>query len=152
MDGLVLREATEQDLSAIVDLLRDDVLGAARNPAFAEQPDAYRAAFAALDADPDNGYLVAELDGRLVAVTQLTFIRGLSHAGGLRAQVESVRVAADLRGRGVGRVLMAEVVRRAQERGCLLVQLTTDVTRTGTRAFYEAVGFRATHHGMKLRL
>jgi ribosomal protein S18 acetylase RimI-like enzyme len=41
---------------------------------------------------------------------------------------------------------------RARERGCHLVQLTTDKTRREARSFYEGLGFVATHEGMKLPL
>ena len=41
---------------------------------------------------------------------------------------------------------------RARERGCRIVQLTTDKTRPDALRFYETLGFRATHEGMKLHL
>ncbi len=69
-----------------------------------------------------------------------------------RAQVEGVRVAASHRGTGTGRLLFGWVVSRARERGCRMVQLTTDKRRPDARRFYEALGFEATHEGLKLPL
>ena len=40
----------------------------------------------------------------------------------------------------------------ARLRGCRLVQLTTNNGRTDAQRFYERLGFRATHVGMKLDL
>ncbi len=95
---------------------------------------------------------MAEEAGRIVATLQLTFVPSLTHQGGERAQVEGVRVAADHRGRGTGGLLFGWVESRARERGCRMVQLTTDKRRPDARRFYEALGFRATHEGMKLPL
>jgi GNAT superfamily N-acetyltransferase len=151
-DPLRCRDAEAADLSAIVALLNDDAFGQARNPLFEAEAPRYRAAFDAILADPNNGYVVAELGGRTVGCYQLTFIRGLSYTGGERAEIESVRIASDLRGQGLGSVMMQDAIERARARNCVLVQLTTDMRREQTRRFYERLGFAASHHGMKLWL
>lgn len=150
--GLSCREATRADLPAIVALLNDDQFGHARNPAFDKEFARYEAAFEEILAAESNGYVVAEQAGRIVGCYQLTFIRGLSYTGGERAQIESVRIASDLRGSGLGSVMMRDAIERATTRGCVLVQLTTDVRREHTKCFYERLGFAASHHGMKLWL
>jgi GNAT superfamily N-acetyltransferase len=48
--------------------------------------------------------------------------------------------------------LLTWAVDRARDRGCVLVQLTTDATRSDARRFYESLGFTASHVGMKLTL
>lgn len=149
---LACRIADWADLPQIVVLLNDDELGRTRNPIFADAERAYRNAFADLVGQDDNNVVVAERDGRVVGCYQLTFIRGLSHLGGTRAQVESVRVASDLRGTGLGSELMRDAIDRASARNCVLIQLTTDASRTQTKHFYERLGFVASHHGMKLFL
>jgi GNAT superfamily N-acetyltransferase len=152
MSGIVCRVAGADDLGAIVALLNDDVLGKARNPLLADAAEAYHAAFSEILASPDNDYIVAVDKTGIVGCYQLTFIRGLSFSGGLRAQIESVRIASALRGRGLGTALMQDALKRARERGAFLMQLTTDQRRPHTRLFYERLGFAASHHGMKLRL
>ena len=152
MQETIFREAVDADLSGIVGLLRDDALGVTRNPAMDVATSAYAAAWAHIQADQNNGYVVAECGGRLIGCYQLTFIRGLSHTGGLRAQIESVRVASDLRGCGLGSQMMRDAIARATSRGAFLVQLTTDMRREQTRRFYERLGFSASHTGMKLFL
>lgn len=150
--SLTIRIATADDLPEIVSLLRDDVLGRTRESAGGQVAGRYLDAFRAIDADPNNEVLVAVMDGRVVATLQLTFTPSLSFQGSWRATVESVRTAADLRGRGIGAALMTRAIERARERSCGIVQLSTNKTRTDARRFYERLGFTATHEGMKMML
>ena len=130
-------------------MLADDHLGAHR-----EQPGdpAYLAAFELLDADPHQLLVVADKGGEPVGTLQLTLIPGLSRRGATRAQIEAVRVRSDLRGSGLGRELVLWAIDAARERGCVMVQLTSDNSRTAAHRFYERLGFTATHVGMKLAL
>jgi ribosomal protein S18 acetylase RimI-like enzyme len=146
---VIFRAATAADVPAIVALLADDVLGAKR-----EVPGdpAYTAAFAAVAADPNQLLAVAEIDGRVVGCLQLSFLPGLSHRGAWRGQVESVRIAADQRGTGLGRRFLDWAIAQCRARGCRMVQLTTDKSRADARRFYETLGFSASHDGMKLAL
>ena len=149
MSDAVFRSAIATDLPAIVALLADDVLGAAR-----ERPGdpAYDAAFAAIAADANQLLAVADLGGRIVGCLQVTFIPGISHRGAWRGQIESVRIGADQRGSGLGRRMMDWAIEQCRARGCRMVQLTTDKSRTDARRFYESLGFVASHEGMKRAL
>jgi GNAT superfamily N-acetyltransferase len=80
------------------------------------------------------------------------FLPGLSHRGAVRAQIESVRVAAELRSRGLGQAMMAWAIGEARRRGCRLVQLSTNKSRADAHRFYERLGFVPSHEGMKLPL
>jgi ribosomal protein S18 acetylase RimI-like enzyme len=151
-DDVRFRPARAGDLPAIVRLLADDPLGAKREDVRDPLPEAYRRAFAEIEADPNNEVLVAIRGGAVVGTLQLTFIPGLSHTGGRRCQIEAVRIDGAMRGSGLGRRLIEHAIERARERGCRLVQLTTDKTRADARRFYEGLGFTASHEGMKLRL
>ncbi len=148
-----LRRATLEDVPTIVELLADDPLGAARDGTDASdggQP--YVQAFAAIDADPAHLLLVAEKSGRVVATMQVSFLPGLARRGALRAQVEAVRVHADLRNSGLGRALLTWARGEAERRGCALIQLTSDKRRPDAHRFYEGLGFTASHEGFKLEL
>ena len=150
--AVVFRKARLEDLRAILELLNDgkvsNVLERIEDP----MPRLYADAFAVLDGDPNQRLLVGEIGGRVVASLQLTFIPGIAHQGAWRAQVEAVRVARELRGRGIGEAMMRHVVALARERGCALVQLTTNKAREDAQRFYRRLGFTASHEGMKLRL
>lgn len=145
---VIFRSATETDVPAIVALLADDVIGAGREG----ESGAYLTAFREVDADPRNHLVVADIDGEVAGTLQLTYIPGLSRMGTERAQIEAVRVTASHRGRGLGREMIAWAVEQARARGCGLVQLTSDKRRLDAIRFYESLGFKATHEGMKLQL
>ncbi len=145
-----LRRATKADLPRILALLADDQLGATRENADDLVP--YQQAFDAIDADPAHLLVVGELAGDVVATFQLSYLPGLSRKGSWRAQIEAVRVSDVLRGRSVGALMIEWAVEQARERGCSLVQLTTDKSRTAAHRFYERLGFVASHEGMKLTL
>ena len=150
MSDMIFREAVRADLPAVIALLADDVLGKARD--FTQVDEAYERAFADISADPRNFLIVAEQDGELVGCLQITYIPGLGRHGAERSLIESVRVRSDRRGQGLGRELMAWVIDQARQRGCALVQLTTDKSRTDAQRFYLSLGFKASHEGMKLAL
>ena len=146
---VTFRHAKEGDLPAILALLRDDRLGAAREDA----PDAaYAAAFARLLDEPDNHVILGVMDGLPVATYQITFITGVSRGATRRAQIESVRVASQLRGHGLGARMFEDAAARARAAGCGLLQLTTDATRADAQAFYERLGFTPSHIGLKRNL
>ena len=87
-----------------------------------------------------------------VGVMQLTFIPYLTYQGGWRALIEGVRVASEFRSKGIGREMIQWAIGRARERGCHVLQLTTDKERVDALRFYESLGFAASHEGMKLHL
>ncbi len=152
MDDVVFRVAGRADVPAVVALLADDTLGAARETVGEDVDASYWRAFEAIDADPRNLLVVADRGGEVVGTMQLTFIPSLSHRGGERAEIEAVRVRADQRGAGLGHAMIRWAVDQARGRGCRLVQLATDKRRTDAHRFYESLGFTATHEGMKLAL
>lgn len=149
---VTFREATEGDLQAIVAMLADDPLGRQRERLSDPLPTAYLEAFDAIAADPNNALWLACRDGEVVAALQLTFTPSISYQGGWRATIENVRTASSARGRGVGSALVRWAIERARRKGCRIVQLTTDKTRTDAKRFYERLGFAASHEGMKLHL
>lgn len=147
---LLIRDATLEDLQAIVALLTDDILGRERETGMVDA--AYHEALAAIDADPNNRQLVAVRSEEIVGCFQLTFVPGLGRHGSWRAQIESVRIRAADRGGGLGAAMMTWAIAQARDRGCSLVQLTTDKRRDDAQRFYRRLGFTATHEGMKLLL
>lgn len=146
------RDADREDLTAIIELLADDPLGALRELLTNPLPQSYLDAFDAISADPNNRLIVAVLGGQIAGTMQLTFLPGLSHQGSWRCQIEGVRISKSFRSQGVGRRMIEWAIGQAAERGCRFVQLTSDKTRSDALRFYENLGFKASHAGMKLRL
>lgn len=151
-DTFSFRPARLGDVEGIVRMLADDALGSKRERYESPLPESYHAAFDAIDRDPNNELTVAESGGEVIGVLQLTFIPYLTYQGGWRALIEGVRVSSEMRGAGVGQAMFEWAIQRARERGCHVVQLTTDKARPDALRFYEALGFRASHEGMKLHL
>ncbi|MBX4952845.1 GNAT family N-acetyltransferase [Rhizobium binae] len=147
------RLARQADLAAIIGLLADDDLGSAREIVADPIDPRYLSAFAAIEADANQMLAVAsDADGQVVGCLQLSFIPGLSRTGMWRGQIESVRIARDLRGSGLGSEFIEWAIVQCAERGCGLVQLTSDKTRTDSIRFYEKLGFVASHEGLKRSL
>lgn len=145
---IVIRDASPADVPEIVGLLAADQLGAARESV--DDFDGYLEAFHDIDADGRNRLIAMFLGDELIGTLQITYIPSLTYGGGERAQLEAIHISRPHRGRGYGRALVQWAIDEARERGCRLVQLTTDRRREGTVAFYEALGFVHTHNGMKL--
>ncbi len=150
MTDVVIRRATSTDVPGIVSMLTDDEIAAQRESPGDLTP--YQAAFAAIDADPNQVLVVAERNGELVGTLQLTIIPGLSRKGATRGLVEAVRVAASARGTGLGTTLLEWSIEEARARGCAIVQLTSDKARTEAHRFYLRLGFQNSHEGFKLPL
>lgn len=147
------RLARQSDLAAIIGLLADDDLGSTREIVSDPIDARYLSAFAAIEADANQMLAVAsDADDQVVGCLQLSFIPGLSRAGMWRGQIESVRIARDLRGSGLGSEFIEWAIALCVERGCGLVQLTSDKTRADSIRFYEKLGFVASHEGLKRNL
>jgi ribosomal protein S18 acetylase RimI-like enzyme len=150
MNDLVIRRAARDDVAAIVAMIADDQLGSTRESVDDLTP--YLKAFEQIDADPNQLLVVAERNQQVIGMLQLTIIPGLSRRGSSRGLIEAVRVAAPARGSGLGTTLIQWAVEESRTRGCTLVQLTSDKTRTDAHRFYTNLGFENTHEGFKLKL
>lgn len=152
---VTLARASEADLLELVALLADDVLGRERETRETEEAALapYARALAAIDRDPAHLLLTArDADGALVATMQLTLLPSLSRSGTTRLQIEAVRVAATVRGGGLGTALMTWALDWGREHGASLAQLTTDRARPHAHRFYERLGFTPSHVGFKVPL
>ncbi|TCL86148.1 ribosomal protein S18 acetylase RimI-like enzyme [Curtobacterium sp. PhB142] len=153
--SVVVRNAADGDLDALMALLSDDPISAARGDVAApEDRPQYAAALRSITDDPANALLVAEDEsGRLVGTLQLTRIPGMARRGSTRLLVEAVRVSSALRSGGIGSSLMRWVTDvAAPDLGTPLVQLTSDAARTDAHRFYERLGFTGSHVGFKYRV
>lgn len=146
------RRATRDDLPDVVRLLIDDELGGRREVFSDPLPEEYSRAFDDLQRIGAEVILALDQNGAVIGCLQLLILPGLGKLGSRRAQIEAVRIASQLRGQGLGTQLIRHAIGRAKERGCKLVQLTSDNSRQGAHRLYERLGFKASHVGMKLPL
>ena len=145
----VVREAAAGDVGRLVELLAGGALTVQED---ASDLAPYAVALDRICADPSSTVLVAEVDGEVVGTCQVFVLQHLQHRGGRCAEVESVHVAAERRGQGIGATLMAAAVEWARSAGCYRVQLTSNVARPEAHRFYERLGFAPSHVGFKLLL
>lgn len=148
---MIIRKAEINDLDAMVQMIADDQLGSQRENYLQPLPNTYIAAFENIISDPNQELMIVEDNsGQVIGTFQLTFIQYLTYQGGIRAQIEAVRIRKDQRGTGLGQKVLDWAIARARAKNAHVVQLTTDKQRPDAIAFYEKLGFRATHEGMKM--
>ncbi len=145
------RKATENDVSLIVKMIADDELGKKRENFQIPLPNEYLNAFEKINSDKNQELIVIENENsEIIGTLQLSFIQYLTYRGGIRAQIEAVRIRKDKRGLGIGKTMFEWAINRAKQRNAHLLQLATDKKRPKAIKFYEDLGFRASHEGMKL--
>lgn len=145
------RKATISDLPQIIMLLVEDELGQTRE---SSSPDGvhqcYFNAFERINQDSNQYLMVVEKDNQVIATCHLTLVPSLTLRGTLRLQIEAVRVSKAQRSQGIGEWMITQAIAYGQEKGASLAQLTTNKARHRAKEFYERLGFKATHEGMKL--
>jgi len=150
---MIFRKATENDVSIIVEMIADDELGKKRENFQKPLPNEYLKAFKKIDSDENQELIVVENENsEIIGTLQLSFVQYLTYRGGIRAQIEAVRIRKDKRGLGIGKIMFDWAINRAKERKVHLLQLTTDKKRPKAIKFYEDLGFKASHEGMKIHL
>ena len=145
------RKATIEDIPQIINMIADDELGKLREDYKDPLPSVYYEAFHNIDNDSNQELIVIQdTDATIIGTLQLSFIQYLTYQGGVRAQIEAVRIRKDKRGSGLGETLFKWAIQRAKDKNAHLLQLTTDKKRPEAFKFYEKLGFKASHEGMKL--
>jgi ribosomal protein S18 acetylase RimI-like enzyme len=149
---ITVRTATEEDIPRILELYRQMFF--TPPPASAPQlsVEDYRRAFAEMATIPGYRLLVAEEDGEILGTTVLAILPGIAHGVSPFAVVEYVVVDEKCRRKGIGRLLMDDILVRAKEAGCYKIMLTSDKRREPAHDFYKSLGFEASAHGFRLYL
>jgi len=149
---LIIREAREADLAALIALFAaDDVGGHGDTTDAAAFPD-YLKAFSAIAASPDQMLYTAERDGEVVGTFQTMVTTSLTGRGSSSMIIEAVQTRADMRGQGIGAAMIDFAIAEAKRRGVRLVQLTSNAKRKDAHRFYERLGFKPSHLGFKMAL
>ena len=150
---VTVRRAMPTDLPALMALLADDPVSAARGDrADASDEGTYATALRSVLEAPLNDLIVVVDDaaGEVIGTLQLTVIPGMARQGATRLLVEAVRVSSSVRSGGVGSAVMRWVMHvAAPATGATLVQLTSDAARVDAHRFYTRLGFADSHIGFK---
>ncbi len=144
-----IEEADLSHLQAIVDIINAGATNVRKDKEFDDWND-YRPAFEALVAAPEvDIYVALNSAGEVVGTYQIHFLKGLAFQGRPRAELESVHVRSDQRGKGVGRLMMDHAEGLARAQNVCMVQLTSNREREGSHHFYRRLGYDQSHLGYK---
>jgi ribosomal protein S18 acetylase RimI-like enzyme len=141
-----IRKATHDDLNGVLALYSQPELDDGR---VLPERDAERI-FARFARYPDYTLYVAESGEGIVGTFALLIMDNLGHLGAPSAIVEDVAVAPDSQGQGIGQAMMRFAMRKAQEKNCYKIVLSSNAKRTRAHAFYETLGFE--RHGFSFRV
>jgi len=134
-----LRHAEPQDAPALSELLGE--LG------YPAAPEEIPARLGALEEHWGAIAFVAETEGRVVGVITCHVFPAI-HSTPPVAWLTALVVSSAVRGRGIGRQLVARVERWAAERGAAKISLTSGLHRKEAHKFYESIGYA--HSGVRL--
>lgn len=87
--------------------------------------------------------LVAELDGRAIGCLSTSTMTVL-HRPAPVGRISMMVIAEDLRGQGIGAKLVAAAERTLRDKGCQLVEVTSNLRRTDAHRFWERIGYDRT--------
>ncbi|MGH8442048.1 MAG: GNAT family N-acetyltransferase [Nevskiaceae bacterium] len=135
----IIRAATEADLPGIFAIYDREVLHGTATFDTEPKNEAERLAWLGDDAGGKYPILVAEIDGAIAGWAR--FYAWSHRCAYARAAENAVYVHADHRGKGVGRALLAELIRLAPQRGVHVLLARIVEGNPASRALHEAHGF-----------
>ncbi len=145
MSDVVLREAAEGDVAAILDLYLSAGIADAGFTV-----DEGREKLAEFRRYPSLRVFVAEIEGVVVGTYELLIMDNLAKRGARSGVVEDVAVAPAMQGRGVGRAMMLHAFEQCRRAGCYKLVLSSNAKREEAHRFYESLGFE--RHGYSFRV
>ncbi|CAD0329636.1 GNAT family N-acetyltransferase [Xanthomonas hortorum] len=135
-----LRAVRDADIPAITAIYAEQIAGVNSYEYSAPSAEEMRARVRAT-LDAGYPYLVAELDAAVVGYAYVSAFRART---GYRFTVEnSIYLAADARGRGIGKALLGELIAVCEQRGYRqMIAVIGDADNQASRRLHERFGFR----------
>ncbi|WP_247231876.1 GNAT family N-acetyltransferase [Telluribacter sp. SYSU D00476] len=141
---LHIRTATDSDEETLYQMLCDLENEVLDRTAFAQ-------VFQQNLSNPDIAYRVAQWDERVVGMGSC-HVQPLLHHAARVGEIQEMYVDPALRSQGIGRKLLEELVRFAEGRGAINLEVASNQVRLDTHRFYEREGFRCTHYKLVRKL
>ena len=138
---ITMRDANEDDLVSILTLYAQ--LG--QDDGSVLSLDEASRIFALVKNYPDYHIHVALDRDRIIGTFALLIMDNLGHMGTPSAILEDVVVTEDLRGKGVGKLMMAYANDLCRQKGCYKMTFSSNSNREAAHHFYESLGFK--RHG-----
>jgi N-acetylglutamate synthase-like GNAT family acetyltransferase len=129
-----IRNLKSDDIDMVINLLINSFSSRYNRPPFVENI-----------SDPKSITIVAELDDTIIGVASLYIIQKLTRKMGL---IEDVAVEYEKRGQGVGKLLIKNLIKKANLQGCDKIILHSSQDNV---SFYEKIGFKVNEKQMILR-
>lgn len=152
MQDILIRKAEKNDIEAILQIMLEDMIGEKEDYDGNKIHENYIKAFETINRNDWQYLAVAVQNSKVIGTFQLSFIPNIIYTGALICLVEAVLVSSEYRGKGIGSYMMKWAIDTAKEKGCRLVELTSNKLRNDAHRFYKQLGFIATHEGFKLDL
>jgi ribosomal protein S18 acetylase RimI-like enzyme len=146
MNDLPIREATGEDVPAILSLYREAGIDDENNFTVAEAS----SHLAALKQYPSFRVFVACADQVVVGTYELLIMDNMAKRGRRAGIVEDVAVHPQYQGRGVGRAMMQHALEQCRQADCYKLSLSSNLKREDAHRFYDSLGFK--RHGYSFQI
>jgi GNAT superfamily N-acetyltransferase len=134
--NLSFRRADKRDLDALLSLIIEgDIEGKKRDQ---------KATFELISkmiCKENQHILIAELDGKIVAMCNLVFYCSLNYEQGKKLVIESLRVSKDHAGKGIGTAILERAKRAGKYNNACTIELNFNGKRDDMSNFYSKSGF-----------
>ena len=137
--GIVIRAATADDAEDLHAMLLELARATGLREKVRSRPDDFRRL--GFRERPAFQALIAEREGRAIGLS-LFFYNFSSWRGELGVYVQDLYVAAEARGTGLGRRLLAETTRLGRTQGATHLRLSVDRANEGAQRFYRKLGLK----------
>ncbi len=95
--------------------------------------------------------LVYEQAGVIIGVCNLRLEEQLHHAAWI-AEILELSVKGSHRSAGIGKQLLAAACQLARQRGCIQIEVSSNVKRSAAHRFYQREGFQQKHYKFTMKL
>jgi ribosomal protein S18 acetylase RimI-like enzyme len=146
MDSIVIREANEEDLPAIIDIYRTAGIGGENN----FSADEARAHLSIFRQYPSFRIFVALIDQAVVGTHELLVMDNMAKRGKKEGIVADVAVHPCHQGQGVGRAMIEHAMEECRKADCYKLSLSSNLKREDAHRFYDALGFE--RHGYSFQV
>ncbi|MCY0094682.1 GNAT family N-acetyltransferase [Hoeflea ulvae] len=152
MTDVEIRLAKLRDVSEIALILSQDTVGGHSDSSDPADLPLYVAAFERIAASPSDALYVAVSEHQVVGTFQTTLTTSMSGKGEASLTIRTVHTRSDMRGKGIGQMMLIHAIGQAWADGAAMVQLMSNAARPDAHRFYERLGFVASHVGFKMKL
>jgi len=137
IDPVIIRKATDADLTFVLNLLGSDDI----DPGDVLSVEEATLIHHKFSAYPNYSLFVACIGSNIVGTFELLIMDNLGHKGKPSGVIEDVMVDNVYRSKGIGRKMMEHAISVCKTYGCYKLTLSSNLKRERAHDFYEKIGF-----------